>query len=273
MKKLLLILLLVCLPVSSATHYSWNEWIKETVFNDKEITGDSQFIHIEAQYRAINGGNVPIKIYTDSPGIVKFTLIIDENPTPCCAIFEFDNIPAYVETNIRVNAYTYFRVVAEDIYGNLYMNTEFIKAAGGCSAPSMSVSDIPLGSIVNIWTGDLDELPANRRQDFEELGLSDPPYINEKSKLTMQIDLYFNQEMIEEFIQNKELIESKRVRKLITKIASGNYSYKDEIKLLKKLFPKKRHRFSFKTLYSLCQHISTLNYNIQSSILKLCHIT
>ena len=32
--------------------------------------------------------------------------------------------------------------------------------------------DIPLGSIVNIWTGDLDELPANRRQDFEELGLS-----------------------------------------------------------------------------------------------------
>ena len=147
MKKLLLILLLVCLPVSSATHYSWNEWIKETVFNDKEITGDSQFIHIEAPYRAINGGNVPIKIYTDSPGIVKFTLIIDENPTPCCAIFEFDNIPAYVETNIRVNAYTYLRVVAEDIYGNLYMNTEFIKAAGGCSAPSMFVSDKPLGSI------------------------------------------------------------------------------------------------------------------------------
>ena len=69
------------------------------LFNDKEITGDSQFIHIEAPYRAINGGNVPIKIYTDSPGIVKFTLIIDENPTPCCAIFEFDNIPAYVETN------------------------------------------------------------------------------------------------------------------------------------------------------------------------------
>tara|TARA_B100000424_G_scaffold252067_1_gene228089 strand:+ start:5679 stop:6395 length:717 start_codon:yes stop_codon:yes gene_type:complete len=147
MKKLLLILLLVCLPVSSATHYSWNEWIKETVFDDKEITGDSQFIHIEAPYRAINGGNVPIKIYTDSPGIVKFTLIIDENPTPCCAIFEFDNIPAYVETNIRVNAYTYLRVVAEDIYGNLYMNTEFIKAAGGCSAPSMFVSDKPLGSI------------------------------------------------------------------------------------------------------------------------------
>ena len=147
MKKLLLILLLVCFPVNSATHFSWDEWIKETVFGEEIIEDGSDFIYIEAPYRALNGGNVPIKIYTKSPGIVKYTLIIDENPTPCCAIFEFDNMPAYIETNIRVNAYTYLRVIAEDIFGNKFMSTQFIKSAGGCSAPSIIKTDKEKGSI------------------------------------------------------------------------------------------------------------------------------
>ena len=137
----------MCFPVNPATHFSWGEWIKETVFGEEIIEDGSDFIHIEAPYRALNGGNVPIKIYTKSPGIVKYTLIIDENPTPCCAIFEFDNMPAYVETNIRVNAYTYLRVIAEDNYGNKFMSTQFIKAAGGCSAPSIIKTDKVKGSI------------------------------------------------------------------------------------------------------------------------------
>ena len=137
----------MCFPVNPATHFSWGEWIKETVFGEEIIEDGSDFIHIEAPYRALNGGNVPIKIYTKSPGIVKYTLIIDENPTPCCAIFEFDNMPAYVETNIRVNAYTYLRVIAEDNYGNKFMTTRFIKAAGGCSAPSVLKTNKQKGKI------------------------------------------------------------------------------------------------------------------------------
>ena len=129
--SLILVLLLCPNSIQTATHFSWNEWIKETVFGDEEIQDGSEFIFIEAPYRALNGANVPIKIYSRSPGIVKYTLIVDENPTPCCAVFEFDNMPAYVETNIRVNAYGYLRVIAEDNYGNKFMTTRFIKAAGG----------------------------------------------------------------------------------------------------------------------------------------------
>ena len=137
----------MCFPVNPATHFSWGEWIKETVFGEEIIEDGSDFIYIEAPYRALNGGNVPIKIYTKSPGIVKYTLIIDENPTPCCAIFEFDNMPAYVETNIRVNAYGYLRVIAEDNYGNKFMTTRFIKAAGGCSARSVLKTNKQKGKI------------------------------------------------------------------------------------------------------------------------------
>ena len=137
----------MCFPVIPATHFSWDEWIKETVFGEDIIEDGSDFIFIEAPYRAVNGANVPIKIYTKSPGIVKYTLIVDENPTPCCAIFEFDNMLAYVETNIRVNAYGYLRVIAEDNYGNKFMTTQFIKAAGGCSAPSIIKTNKVKGSI------------------------------------------------------------------------------------------------------------------------------
>ena len=145
--SLILVLLLSPNTIQTATHFSWNEWIKEPGFVDEEIQDGSEFIFIEAPYRALNGANVPIKIYSRSPGIVKYTLIVDENPTPCCAVFEFDNMPAYVETNIRVNAYGYLRVIAEDNYGNKFMTTRFIKAAGGCSAPSVLKTNKQKGKI------------------------------------------------------------------------------------------------------------------------------
>ena len=145
--SLILVLLLSPNTIQTATHFSWNEWIKETVFGDEEIQDGSEFIFIEAPYRALNGANVPIKLYSRSPGIVKYTLIVDENPTPSCAVFEFDNMPAYVETNIRVNAYGYLRVIAEDNYGNKFMTTRFIKAAGGWSAPSVLKTNKQKGKI------------------------------------------------------------------------------------------------------------------------------
>ena len=78
MKKLLLILLLVCFPVNPATHFSWGEWIKETVFGEDIIEDGSDFIHIEAPYRALNGGNVPIKYITKNRGYEKYNLIFWE---------------------------------------------------------------------------------------------------------------------------------------------------------------------------------------------------
>ena len=104
-------------------------------------------IIIDSPYRAIDSGDVPIVITTKSKDLIKFTLIIDENPTPCCATFEFEGLLPYIETNIRVNAYTHLTVVAEDIDGNLYVNRKYIKAAGGCSATPIVDSDVPKDKI------------------------------------------------------------------------------------------------------------------------------
>ena len=144
-KSVILSLIILLFPISVCSD-SWKEWLKEDLYGSKKIVQTKDII-IESPYRAIDSGNVPIVITTKSKDLIKFTLIIDENPTPCCATFEFVGLLPYIETNIRVNAYTHLTVVAEDIDGNLYVNRKFIKAAGCCSATPIVDSDVPKNKI------------------------------------------------------------------------------------------------------------------------------
>ena len=140
-KSVVLSLIILLFPLSVCSD-SWNEWLKNNLYGSQKIVQTKDII-IDSPYRAIDSGDVPIVITTKSKDLIKFTLIIDENPTPCCATFEFVGLLPYIETNIRVNAYTHLTVVAEDIDGNLYVNRKFIKAAGGCSATPIVDNDVP----------------------------------------------------------------------------------------------------------------------------------
>ena len=144
-KSVVLSLFILLFPLSVCSD-SWNEWLKNNLYGSQKIVQTKDII-IDSPYRAIDSGDVPIVITTKSKDLIKFTLIIDENPTPCCATFEFVGLLPYIETNIRVNAYTYLTVVAEDIDGNLYVNRKYIKAAGGCSATPIVDNDVPKDKI------------------------------------------------------------------------------------------------------------------------------
>ena len=144
-KSVILSLIILLFPISVCSD-SWKEWLKDDLYEEQFLEQTDDII-IESPYRAIDSGNVPIVITTKSKDLIKFTLIIDENPTPCCATFEFVGLLPYIETNIRVNAYTHLTVVAEDIDGNLYVNRKFIKAAGGCSATPIVDNDVPKNKI------------------------------------------------------------------------------------------------------------------------------
>ena len=144
-KSVILSLIILLFPISVCSD-SWKEWLKDDLYEEQFLEQTDDII-IESPYRAIDSGNVPIVITTKSKDLIKFTLIIDETPTPCCATFEFVGLLPYIETNIRVNAYTHLTVVAEDIDGNLYVNRKFIKAAGGCSATPIVDSDVPKNKI------------------------------------------------------------------------------------------------------------------------------
>ena len=144
-KSVVLSLFILLFPLSVCSD-SWNEWLKNNLYGSQKIVQTKDII-IDSPYRAIDSGDVPIVITTKSKDLIKFTLIIDENPTPCCATFEFVGLLPYIETNIRVNAYTHLTVVAEDIDGNLYVNRKYIKAAGGCSATPIVDNDVPKDKI------------------------------------------------------------------------------------------------------------------------------
>jgi sulfur-oxidizing protein SoxY len=86
---------------------------------------------------------------TDERFIKSLFLIIDNNPSPLGGWFRFDgnkNVST-LSTRIRIDEYTYVRAIVEMNDGEIYMTKRFVKASGGCSAPTPKASDLamPLG--------------------------------------------------------------------------------------------------------------------------------
>ena len=116
--------------VSNVNSSSWDDYIKEEVVGDKTIWYDNSIL-IQSPYRALDPAGVEISIYDRAPSVAdytKLTLVIEENPTPCCATFEFWNIVPHIMTNVRINAYTDLRVISENEFEELRYNKQYIKA-------------------------------------------------------------------------------------------------------------------------------------------------
>lgn len=118
--------------------------LRTSLFANKPIADNAaDVIRLEAPKRAEDAATVPVAIRTgiaQTPAryIRKVYLLVDNNPSPIAAVFEFtpDSGRADIETRIRIEQYTDVRAVAEMNDGSLYMATQFVKASGGCSAPA-----------------------------------------------------------------------------------------------------------------------------------------
>lgn len=117
--------------------------VRASLFQSRPIitTGEA-VISLDAPVRAEDAAIVPIAIKTRFPQtparyIDKVYLIIDNNPSPIAAIFQFTSLSgqADIETRVRIDEYTHVRAIAETNDGQLHMTTRFVKASGGCSAP------------------------------------------------------------------------------------------------------------------------------------------
>ena len=117
--------------------------VRASLFKDRPIAAaPDDLLTLDAPDRAYDAAIVPIAIKTgrqasDALRIDKLYLIIDNNPSPISAEFQFTPLSgrADIETRVRVDEYTHVRAIAETTDGKLYMATRFVKAAGGCSAP------------------------------------------------------------------------------------------------------------------------------------------
>ena len=121
---------------------NWNNTLKGEYFSGQTIKESSDVVEIDAPYRAEDPALVPIKItskikQTKDKYIKKMTVFVDKNPFPFVGEFEFtpESGKADIAMRVRVNTYSYIRVIAEMNDGKLYMHKKFVKASGGCSAP------------------------------------------------------------------------------------------------------------------------------------------
>lgn len=121
----------------------WQQ-VRKSLFGTRAIVGGSDsLVALEAPQRAEDAAVVPIAMRAridQQPGrsIRRLVLVIDNNPSPIAAKFDFTPASgrADIETRVRIDEYTHVRAIAELDDGQLHMATRFVKASGGCSAPS-----------------------------------------------------------------------------------------------------------------------------------------
>lgn len=120
----------------------WQE-LQKDIFGGKTVKTDDNAIKLDAPVRAEDAALVPITIAVTNPkDVTGLYLVIDDNPSPVAAHFQFgpNADPKEIKLRVRVNTYTDIHAVAVMKDGSLVETTKFVKASGGCSAP-MGLSD------------------------------------------------------------------------------------------------------------------------------------
>src|SRR3954453_16280055 len=133
--------------LAPAAYDPWPGLVQD-IFSNRPMNDGSDVIAIEMPYRAEDAAIVPVTLRTklvptDGRHVLRITLVIDQNPAPMAAKFEFgpDARVSEISTRVRVNNYTDVHAVAELSDGKLYMTKTYVKASGGCSAPAAKNAD------------------------------------------------------------------------------------------------------------------------------------
>jgi sulfur-oxidizing protein SoxY len=168
-------------PAAAQEEETWSN-IKAAVFEDRAIADAAGIIELETPYRAQDAAIVPITVRALKPQtpddyIKAITLVIDENPSPIAARFHLtpESGLATIATRIRIDAYTHVRAIAETNDGKLYMAANFVKASGGCSAPSLKDADAAMARLGKMRMKFL-EAAAGDTPGYAQLLISHPNY-------------------------------------------------------------------------------------------------
>lgn len=129
----------------------WQD-IRRDVFDSRDVAEDN-LVTLDAPYRAEDAAVVPLTMTIPaSAGEVKsLTLVIDKNPAPVAATFQFGEAAGkgdrMLSTRVRIDTYSNVRAIVETADGKLHMATKFVKASGGCSAAAAKDADEALASL------------------------------------------------------------------------------------------------------------------------------
>ena len=189
--------------------------VRADLFGDRPIVnaGITGSIVLEMPARAADAAVVPLAIRVrpspnDAP-MKRLYVVIDRNPSPIAAIFEFGGASGSpeLETRVRIEEYTWVRVIAERADGSLTAVQRFIKAAGGCSAPAgKSLAerlagmgqmkwriDPPVDPSAPVWAQLMIRHPNNSGLAMDQVThLYDPPYFVRNVRVLHGDELVFS---------------------------------------------------------------------------------
>ena len=121
---------------------NWRDLIRPKYFQEREIQEGKSIIELRVPLRAEDSGVVPISVnakipQTEARYIENVFIIIDKNPKPLAGQFHLTPAmgQADLSMRLRVDQFTNIRAVAELNTGELYMDTGYTRASGGCSEP------------------------------------------------------------------------------------------------------------------------------------------
>lgn len=143
---LLLLGMVAAAPVLAAGEQSeidvWQTLLKPQYFQDRPITVGKSIVEARIPVRAEDSGVVPLSINAKIPQtperyIRHLWVFIDNNPKPLAGMFTLTPAMgrADLSMRLRVNQFTFVRVVAELNDGELHMDEGYTRASGGCSEP------------------------------------------------------------------------------------------------------------------------------------------
>jgi sulfur-oxidizing protein SoxY len=159
------------LPLDAADNDPSEEWlrIRKVLFQDRPIFDVGGVIALEMPRRQAFGATVPIAIrpsMAQSPELYirRLYLVVDKNPSPVGATWEFSPEVgmAELETRIRVQEYGHVRVVAELSDGQLHLASRYAKISGGCTQPPNKDLAQQAADLGKIRVRLADDIVANR---------------------------------------------------------------------------------------------------------------
>src|SRR3954470_19248448 len=90
-------------------------------------------VHIEAPQIAENGAVVPIEISSNVPGTTALIVVIEKNPFPLTARFDFkEGALPFVKVNVKMGETSEVRVIAEAGGKSFSASKEIKVTIGGC---------------------------------------------------------------------------------------------------------------------------------------------
>src|ERR1700710_403052 len=115
-------------PVAAAETYDPWPGLAQDIFNNRAMNDGAGVIAIEMPVRAEDAAVVPVTLRAtlppgDTRRVVAITLVIDQNPAPLAARFEFgpDASVSEISTRVRVTNYSDVRAETELSDGQLFL--------------------------------------------------------------------------------------------------------------------------------------------------------